>query len=174
MDFVKAGNVFIINGVPVAELEAGDLALMVAHHVTTAEFGNWTWQSFWWSPDPSRQAPPTVPAPFDNYDLTLAYYMLGPDGEPHISMNPFLEPPDEGPIFMNPSQLGAKSNCMTCHHVAAFPTLNRESNPATMLLGSYVATGEISGTEQYFTDRVKSRFMWGMVNFNQQQGKLND
>lgn len=171
VEFLKGGNVFIVNGVPVEEMEPGDLALLMAMHVTTAEFGPWTWQSFWWSPDPAVKAPSSVPAPYDNYDLTQAYYMLGSNGEPWIAMNPFLEPPDEGPIFMNPTQLGVHSNCMSCHHAAAYPTLNMESNPATMLLGSYVATGDVQGTEQYFQDRVKTRFMWSMVDFNQQQGK---
>ena len=33
---------------------AGQLALLVAMHVTTKEISNWTWQTFYWAPDPDR------------------------------------------------------------------------------------------------------------------------
>ena len=36
------------------QVKAGDLALLVAMHVTTKELPNWTWQTFWWEPFPTR------------------------------------------------------------------------------------------------------------------------
>ena len=50
--FLKAGNVFIVGGVALKDLEPGDLALLVGMHVTTNEdVENWTWQTFWWRPE---------------------------------------------------------------------------------------------------------------------------
>ena len=61
---------------------------------------------------------------------------------------------------------------MTCHHAAAYPTLNMDPNPGLMLNGSYFALGDIKGDELWFQDRVKTVFMWSMVMSNQGQGKL--
>lgn len=171
--WIKSEKVYIIGGIPVEDLEEGDLALLVASHITTAEFGPWTWQSFWWSPDPATKAPSDVPAPWNNYDLTQSYYMIGKDEKPWIAQNPYLETSDSGPVFFNPKEVGVRSNCMTCHHAAAYPTINMDPTPGVKLHGSYFGLGEIKGTEQYFTDRVKTSYMWSMVFSNQQQNKAN-
>src|SRR5690606_15572881 len=34
--------------------QAGDLAILVAMHVTTKEISNWTWQTFFWAADPDN------------------------------------------------------------------------------------------------------------------------
>lgn len=174
VEFIKAGNVFLMGGISHEEVEAGDIALLVAMHVTTAEFSNWTWQTFWWSPDPLAKAPSDIAPPFDNYDMAAAYYMLDKNGQAPIVQNPYLETPDEGPVFFNRNDLGVKSNCMTCHHAAAYPTLNMDPNIGLMLNGSYFALGDIKGDEAWFQDRVKTIFMWSMVMSNQRQGKLQD
>jgi hypothetical protein len=62
---------------------------------------------------------------------------------------------------------GADSNCMSCHHAAAFPTLNNDPSPANMLLGSYWSKGPVDGTEEWFQGRVKTHFMWGIIIQNQ-------
>ena len=170
VDYIKSGNIFTIGGVDVNDLKPCDLALLVGMHVTTAEFNNWTWQTFWWSPFPEDTNQPTVKAPFTHFNVATAYYFDDSNKQPQIAFNPYLEPPIEGPIFMNPQDHGSHSNCMTCHHAAAYPTTNRSSNPANMLLGNYQATGTITGGEQWFKGRVKTRFMWGMLMEAQMQG----
>ncbi len=169
--YIQGGNVFTVNGVPPTELEPGDLALLVAMHVTSDEFSDWTWQSFFWRPQPVPDAGPSVKPPFNNYDQVDAYYMMGKDGKPHIAFNPYLETPIEGPTFMDPTMRGADSNCMSCHHAAAFPTLNGDPSLGSMLQGSYYSKRQVTGTEQWFGGRVKTFFMWGLVMQNQRWGK---
>ena len=162
--FIQGGNIFTIGGVPVSELEPCDIAVLVGMHVTSAEVRNWTWQTFYWNPFPSDPSQPTVEGSFRNFDMATAYFFDGSDGKPHIAYNPYLEPPITGPTFMNPMTMyGADSNCMTCHHAAAFPTINGSSNPGAMLQGSYVSKGPITGSEQWLNNRIQTTFMWGLV-----------
>ncbi len=172
--FIQGANIFTIGGVKVSEIQPCDIAVLVGMHVTTAEVRNWTWQTFYWSPFPSDSSQPTVDGPFKNFDMATAYFFDGSNGEPHIAYNPYLEPPITGPTFMNPiTMYGADSNCMTCHHSAAFPTLNGSSNPGAMLQGSYVANGPITGSEQWFNNRIQTTFMWGLVMSMQSKTGLN-
>jgi hypothetical protein len=168
--YIKGGNVFTINGVAPTDMEPGDIALLVGMHVTTNEFGPWTWQTFFWRPKPVADAGPFVKAPFNNYDTAQTYYMVGADGKPRIGFNPYLETPIIGPTFMDQSMRGADSNCMSCHHAAAFPTLNNDPSFANMLDGSYYSKGQVTGTEQWFRNRTKTVFMWGEVMQNQGVG----
>jgi hypothetical protein len=167
IDYIRGGNVFTVNGVLPSELEPGDLALLVAMHVTSNENRPWTWQTFFWRPEPVADVGPTVKPPFNNYDTATAYYMVKQDGSPHVAFNPYLEPPIIGPIYLDPTMTGATSNCMSCHHAAAYPTLNNDPSLANMLLGSYWANGTVTGTEQWFQGRVKTHFMWGLIMQNQ-------
>lgn len=162
--FIQGANIFTIGGVDVTEIEPCDIAVLVGMHVTTAEVKNWTWQTFYWNPFPSDTSQPTVEGPFRNFDMATAYYFDGSDGEPHIAYNPYLEPPITGPTFMNPMTMyGADSNCMSCHHAAGYPTINGTTNPGTMLQGSYFAKGPVTGSEQWFNNRIQTTFMWGLV-----------
>jgi hypothetical protein len=170
--YIQGGNVFNLWGLKPTDVTPGDLALLVAMHVTTAEFGPWTWQTFWWRPNPVSDSGPRVKAPFTNYDTAPAYYFTDRNNKPHIAFNPYLESPIEGPIFFETGMRGSESNCMSCHHMAAFPTLNKDPSPAYMLMGSYWDHGPILGTEQFFNNRVKTRFMWGMILLDQTQNKL--
>ncbi|HWK89026.1 MAG TPA: hypothetical protein VNP72_03500, partial [Longimicrobium sp.] len=52
----------------------GDFAVLVAMHVSTKEIGNWTWQTFWWTPDPasnplSQDQTAAVQGPFKNFAM---------------------------------------------------------------------------------------------------------
>jgi hypothetical protein len=167
INYIKGGNVFTVNGVLPTDLEPGDIALLVAMHVTTNENENWTWQTFFWRPQPLADAGPSVKPPFNNYDTATAYYFTKKNGAPVITFNPYLEPPIIGPIYLDPTMTGADSNCMSCHHAAAFPTLNNDPSPANMLLGSYWSKGPVDGTEEWFQGRVKTHFMWGIIIQNQ-------
>jgi hypothetical protein len=59
---------------------------------------------------------------------------------------------------------------MSCHHAAAFPTLNNSPSFADMLSGSYYSKGIVTGTEPWFQNRIKTQFMWGEVMQNQGVG----
>jgi hypothetical protein len=92
--------------------EKGDIAILVAMHVTTKENKRWTWQSFWWAPDPvnppspsskaiAAQRPAQLTGAPAHYAMTVAYYMVNPKepyasttpvtGNPNIGFNPYLE-----------------------------------------------------------------------------------
>lgn len=92
-------------------IEAGDYLILVGMHVTSREISEWTWQSFFWTPN--RAAPPlpssaSVAAdqpflkgsPSAHYAMTIGYQMVAPnqpvdegksEGTPVIVYNPYLE-----------------------------------------------------------------------------------
>jgi hypothetical protein len=112
-----------------AAAQPGNVALLMAMHVTGKEIVNWTWQSFWWSPltnDPRYGAdrPASIPAPWNNYLMTVAYAMQQPDGSPLVAFNPYLETSlfGPGPGANEPNMApwtGVGTNCMSCHRRAA-------------------------------------------------------
>lgn len=68
---------------------AGDYAILVGMHVTSREILRWTWQTFWWTPDPSKPQPPsssaiakaqplTVEGAARHYAMSPAYNMVQP------------------------------------------------------------------------------------------------
>lgn len=129
----------------------GDYAALIAMHVVTKEIRPWTWQTFWWTPDPARNplasdAPVSVRGPFRNFALSAAYYAVVPAGRAagreHVSFNPYLE--TEMPM-------GVRSNCMSCHHTAAWPT------------NEYVFTGKVRPDDpRLFAGKLKLDFLWSI------------
>ena len=94
------------------EVVAGDIAVLVAMHVTTREIANWTWQTFWWMPDADNPASPSSKAIADarptqlkgaarHYAMSVSNYMVNPNepmatsgkviGKPNYGFNPYLE-----------------------------------------------------------------------------------
>ncbi|GAB4107742.1 hypothetical protein GCM10028791_01890 [Echinicola sediminis] len=91
--------------------QPGDVAILVGMHVTTREITNWTWQTFWWTPDPSNPPAPSSKSIADSrpeelkgaarhYAMAVAYYMVNPNepyegedivGAPNYAFNPYLE-----------------------------------------------------------------------------------
>lgn len=171
--YIGQGNIFTIGGITPSDLKPGNLALMVACHVTSIEFfSDWTWQTFWWSPHPAKTPPASanVKAPFTNYDMIPCYYMIGKDKKPFISQNPYLEPSIIAPIVQYDKfsrGLGVRSNCMSCHHSAAFPTASVDPNPGHMLIGSYIGSGQVNTDNPIFgppnNRRLNTNFMWSII-----------
>ncbi|HZW30866.1 MAG TPA: hypothetical protein VFF52_09185 [Isosphaeraceae bacterium] len=71
---------------------AGDVVIVIGLHVTTKEIANWTWQTFWWTPDPDNPPPPSSTAiaacrPMQlqgaarHYAVAIGYSMVFPPGE---------------------------------------------------------------------------------------------
>ena len=99
------------DGKPAPIASAGDIAILVAMHVSGREIARWTWQTFWWVPAPDAPHAPSSAAiaalrpgqlrgAARNYAMSLAYTMLSPD-QPYVgganstpavySYNPWLE-----------------------------------------------------------------------------------
>ena len=152
----------------IAVVKAGNIALLVAMHVTTKEIPNWTWQTFWWAFD--NQEPPfggdrplTVQGAWANYNMRAAYYMVTPPGkvggDPLISFNPYLETnltgTVPGPVIDGKhTQIhwtGVHTNCMSCHRMAGYQTQG------------YQPDGFISpADETFFASGTKTDFLWSI------------
>ncbi|MBV9354239.1 MAG: hypothetical protein JO023_01805 [Chloroflexi bacterium] len=154
-------------------IQPGNIALLVAMHVTTKEIPNWTWQTFWWAavPDSPRYGadrPSEIPEPWSHYDMDAAYYMTAPAtdprGVPLVVFNPYLETNLEGcvPDGANPpcpsgqiAWTGVHSNCMTCHRMAAWGGTGK-SPP-------YWPDGAIPPDDhQLFDGYTKTDFLWSI------------
>lgn len=93
------------------DIELGDTVILVAMHVTSREMTEWTWQSYFWTPDPANpplpssaevasHRPAQLTGPAAHYAMTIGYQMVAPNqpvdggksvGEPVIAYNPYLE-----------------------------------------------------------------------------------
>jgi hypothetical protein len=129
-DFIGLANDTSFQAVMQA-VRPGNIGLLMAMHVTGKEIPNWTWQSFWWGYDPNdpqfgHDRPKTIPAPWNHYNMTVAYQMLTPQGGLDVAFNPYLETSLSGTIPNEGKQppdsiswTGVTSNCMACHRRAS-------------------------------------------------------
>ena len=96
-----------------ADVQAGSYSALVAMHVTSREMTRWTWQTFWWVPNPDSPAAPSsadiasirpsqLTGPARNYAGCTAYSMEMPPqpntggqnvGNSVYCFNPYLEAP---------------------------------------------------------------------------------
>jgi len=162
----------------------GDYILLVAMHVTTKEFKNWTWQTYFWCPDPSN--PPSPSSKFEaglrpkelkgaaaHYAVSTAYAMVWPNqpvtggsdfnARPILSFNPYLEGGFGPKVFSLPNKFrpdfvyGMQTNCMSCH---ALSTMSGKNGYTT---NQYIDMMDTS----LFKNDVKLDFAWSI------QGNLN-
>lgn len=132
----------------------GDFGALVAMHVATKEIGNWTWQTFWWTPDYqnnplANDQPANVQGPFKNFAMQQAYYMTVPSGptqgQNQVTFNPYLE------TGLTPADSGVVSNCMSCHRMASWST------------NDYHFYGDIQpGDSTMFAGVTKLDFLWSI------------
>jgi hypothetical protein len=100
-----------LTGEPEGALKVGDTIILVAMHVGTREIKRWTWQTFWWTPDPAAPHAPSsrdialarpdqMQSPASHYAMAIGYQMLDPvqpltGGENYGNLvpvyNPYLE-----------------------------------------------------------------------------------
>jgi len=134
------------NGTPADhQFSAGDVALLVAMHVTTKEIPNWTWQTYFWVPQPdypgdpssptyAKLRPSTLSPAAAHYAVSPCYAMVYPnqpitggtdkDAEPIICYNPYLEAGFGPNVFQYKNtwqpdfQYGVQTNCASCHALA--------------------------------------------------------
>jgi hypothetical protein len=102
---------------------AGDYLVLIAMHVMTKEQPDWTFQSVWWHDRPDRgpyatfrpDIPPSqAPGPWRHYLMTSTYGTTQRPGGKQlpVAYNPYIELAADHPIV---------TNCMNCHHRAAWP-----------------------------------------------------
>lgn len=101
--------------------EQGDYLALVAMHIITKEQPDWTFQSVWWSDRPmqgeyaaNRPNIPGAKGPWQHYLMTSTYGWTQPNNSKlwPVAYNPYIELAADHPI---------KTNCMNCHHRAAWP-----------------------------------------------------
>ena len=146
------------------------IAVLVGVHVTTKEIADWTWSTFWWSPDLPGSHDPCVPATITGkwrrfrMETTLSDTTPReplPDGGRKIIFNPFLE---------NVIPNGMISNCMRCHALAVFPApvplkdayalgaRRRDDTPA----GCNAPDRRTCEAPNYFDQSLKLDFLWSL------------
>ncbi|HXU34555.1 MAG TPA: hypothetical protein VN851_28600 [Thermoanaerobaculia bacterium] len=142
--------------------QEGDSLVTIAMHIMTKEpQGDWTFQSAWWHPDALAcsnpqsgnqnrfcdHRPASVPGgdtTYKNYMMTTTYGTTQGQGQ----TNYFAPPSTKGPIWpvaYNPYiELAAShpitTNCMNCHHRAAWPPLNPAQKPDAGRSSTYLQT----------------------------------
>ena len=158
-----------------AMVRPGNIALLVAMHVTTKEISNWTWQTFWWSPEAGDSTkavgrPASVRGVWRNYLLNVAYSMVNPptdpNGAPNISYNPYLETNLSGSYVNGQGQTvnwtGVTSNCMTCHRMATWGVLARGSGQFPTG-ADYRNNGLVQPGDSAFAGYTKLDFLWSVT-----------
>lgn len=152
-----------------AMVKVGNIAVLVAMHMTTKEIDNWTWQTFWWANSPDdpfygADRPDSIPAPWSNYNMQTAYFMVVPPdsetGEPYTAFNPYLETNLTGTVSLDPARsvywTGVDTNCMSCHRMAAW-SQNAPNSPA------YRPGGQIDPGDPAFEGYTKLDFLWSLT-----------
>ena len=164
--------------------EVGDHIVLTAMHLTTKEMDNWTFQTFWWSPQPDAtpngdDRTANVVGAWRNYQMCTAYDMVTPKtsaGAPSVCFNPYLET-DLGPTkpyvlagrSLPPDPMaGTRSNCMTCHARSGFPALDK-NNSSSANFGRVYNEGYIPPDDQIFSKITKTDFLWSIALHSQPQ-----
>jgi hypothetical protein len=194
--FVKQGSEGVqIDSSLLKNTKPGDIAILVAMHVTSREINNWTWQTFWWASDPDNPPSPSSKEIADarpaqltgaarHYAMAIAYYMVNPNepyagdvdmiGQPNYAFNPYLEATFSslGPgishvntavnaksaqIAVTPTYVGIRSNCMSCHRMAAV-NLNNPNLPTP----GYVGNTYISQSNPLLNNMLLLDFAWSI------------
>jgi hypothetical protein len=147
-------------------VKPGNIALLMAMHVTGKEIPNWTWQTFWWSPFPmdphfGADRPKTIPAPWNNYNMNFAYMMTNPNGAPRVAFNPYLETNLNGrfPTDTSARWFGVQTNCMTCHRLAARGVVDTSLTFAPYGPAQLIDPGDSS----LFAGITKIDFLWSVA-----------
>jgi hypothetical protein len=160
-------------------VKAGDVAVLVAIHMTTREDDNWTWQTFWWNygqKHPYGPPPASIPKPFSNYAMCTAYSMTtnppnSLTGQNVLCYNPYLETGLTAVV-------GTQSNCMSCHTAAALgnnpnnpPAPNppqtglayvqgNPNYPSFLNMSDYISPADPNDSNFYYACNTKTDFSW--------------
>jgi hypothetical protein len=166
----------------------GDSLVMIAMHIMTKEQQEWTFQSAWWHPD-ALGCPksddrcgyqpvndPSSDSSWRNYMMTTTYGMLQKPKFHNSYVPPHTtDPPQLWPVAYNPYiELAAThpitTNCMNCHHRAAWPPDNPDQKPDRGRASSYLQTTQnfpnvlenFLQINKVFNGLLMADSMWGL------------
>ncbi len=167
--------------------KAGDLALLVAMHVTTKEITRWTWQTFWWTPAPDN---PPLPSSSEiaslrpkelggaprNYAMSLGYSMVSPPqpyvggsstGESVYAYNPWLEArftppvlPDSKPGVFN-GQVVSNNFGVQTNCMSCHGSANYNPNNISTA-PNYTGDRYVDLDDARFVGTLKVDFLWSL------------
>lgn len=189
----------VANGVK--KLVPGDMLLLVAMHVSSREITAWTWQTYFWTPNP--KAPPlpsstaiasTAPSQLTgaaaHYAETFAYDMVDPNqpvsggtstGLPVIGFNPYLEAGFPKSVFglLRPitdpktgkSWIGTVGIQTNC---MTCHSLAAVTFAATSNPTAYGTDFYIGRTDSYFTNMVQTDFLWSIADVDSSQQQSSE
>jgi hypothetical protein len=141
----------------------GTTSIVEGMHVTTREASNWSWQTFWWTPEATKPPLPSshkiasvrpekllkMGAPA-HYAVALAYSMRTSKGSTVFGYNPYLEGGFSG--LGGQFQFGVQSNCMSCHANASYQGIPN----------SYVGDENVNIGGPQFQGQVRLDFLYSL------------
>lgn len=165
----------------------GDYAVLKGMHVTSREIPRWTWQTFWWTPNPdsphfpssaaiAKERPEQLQGAPRHYAHASAYSMVNPpqpdtggknEGDSIYAYNPWLEAgfssfalPASKPKGTN--DVGIQTNCMSCHLQANYPEPKFPPgfNPPNPF---YTGDRYISLDDPEFNGKLQVDFLWSIA-----------
>lgn len=175
-------KVFGTNAVP------GDIAILVAMHVTSREVLRWTWQTFWWTPDPANPPSPSSAAiaaarplsylkgAASHYAMSVAYSMVDPDqpytggqsvGDTVIGFNPYLEAGFDSTVFVGSNSFVVKNGVKIPTYVGVRTNcmschIYAAFDKNNLNYSTYSGDAYVSLTDPVFTGKVKVDFAWSI------------
>lgn len=165
--------------------KAGQVAILVCMHVATKEISNWTWQTFYWAPNPATPLQPStnlaaslrpsqLQGAASHYAMETAYAMVLPNQpitggtnsgvQPLLTYNPYLEAgfhgtaPQPRADFQLPSVLlpGPQFGIQTnCMSCHAMAT---QSNAPGYTTDMYISMNDTA----LFNNQVQLDFAWSI------------
>jgi hypothetical protein len=167
---------------------ASDYAILLGMHVTSREITRWTWQTFWWTPNPNNPPLPSSKAIADarpdqlkgaprNYAMAIAYAMKNPDqpnaggknvGNSVYAYNPWLEA-GFGPSILPASQAGTLDGKPVDNNVGVQTNCmschaQASYSPTMPFLESVLYTGDqyIDMKGPQFKAKLRTDFLWSI------------
>lgn len=171
--------------------QAGDYVILVAMHVTSREITRWTWQTFWWTPDPTAPPAPSSadiaglrPVEYlhgaaNHYAMASAFNMVSPPqpyyngesvGDTVIAFNPYLEAgfgPDvftgsNSYVIKNGERIATNAGIRTnCMSCHAFASYNIDEKKSTT---PYSGDAYVSLSDSLFEGSLRLDFAWSVAN----------
>lgn len=165
--------------------KAGEMAILICMHVATKEISNWTWQTYYWAPNPGTPLAPSsntvaglrpsqLQGAASHYAMATAYAMVLPNQpitggtntgvQPLLAYNPYLEAgfhgtaPEKGADFQLPSVLlpGPQFGVQTnCMSCHAMAT---QSNAPGYTTDMYISMND----PKLFNNQVQLDFAWSI------------
>jgi len=173
---------------PSTQAQAGDAAVLVAMHVAGREISRWTWQTYWWTPDPDHPPSPSSNAvaalrpsalrgAARNYAMALAYGMATPDpsetggsnaGLAVYNYNPWLEAhfsptdlPDSQPGYGPDGQPAANNSGVQSNCMSCHTQANY--NPAHVASApAYTGARYVDPADAAFAGTLQVDFLWSL------------